>query len=91
QRYQLDPVATVAFLSTALFDAYDKKILDLATQAPADPSLRTVSTSELVSADRKLWKEISSLHSAGWNLDDALHEMTTVRSDVGNHLQLRAR
>ena len=71
--------------------AYDKKILDLATQAPTDPSLRTVSTSELVSADRKLWKEISSLHSAGWTLDDALHEMTTVRSDVGNLLQLRAR
>ena len=71
--------------------AYDKKILDLATQAPTDPSLRTVSTSELVSADRKLWKEISSLHSAGWNLDDALHEMTTVRSDVGNLLQLRAK
>ena len=71
--------------------AYDKKVLDLATQAPADPSLRTVSTSELVSADRKLWKEISSLHSSGWTLDDALHEMTTVRSDVGNLLQLRAR
>ncbi|CAE7408610.1 unnamed protein product [Symbiodinium sp. KB8] len=71
--------------------AYDKKVLDLATQAPTDPSLRTVSTSELVSADRKLWKEISSLHSSGWTLDDALHEMTTVRSDVGNLLQLRAR
>ncbi|OLP89621.1 hypothetical protein AK812_SmicGene28887 [Symbiodinium microadriaticum] len=71
--------------------AYDEKILDLATQAPADPSLHTVSTSELVSADRKLWKEISSLRSSGWNLDDALHEMTTVRSDVGNLLQFRAR
>ena len=71
--------------------AYDKKILDFATQAPSDASLRTVSTSELVSADRKLWKEISTLYASGWTLDDALHELTTVRSDVGNLLQLRAR
>ena len=71
--------------------AYDKKILDLATQAPSDASLRTVSTSELVSADRRLWKEISTLYGCGWSLDDALHELTTVRSDVGNLLQLRAR
>ncbi|CAE7689465.1 unnamed protein product, partial [Symbiodinium necroappetens] len=71
--------------------AYDKQILDLATQAPSDASLRTVSTSELVSADRKLWKEISTLCASGWTLDDALHELTTVRSDVGNLLQLRAR
>ena len=35
--------------------------------------------------------EISLLHSTGWSLDDALHEMTSVRSDVGNLLQLRAR
>ena len=40
---------------------------------------------------RKLWREISLLHSTGWSLDDALHEMTSVRSDVGNLLQLRAR
>ena len=71
--------------------AYDKKVLDLATQAPSDASLRTVSTSELVSADRRLWKEISTLCGCGWSLDDALHELTTVRSDVGNLLQLRAR
>ena len=71
--------------------AYDKKILDWATQTPSDASLRTVTTQELVAADRKLWREISLLHSTGWSLDDALHEMTSVRSDVGNLLQLRAR
>eukprot|EP00439_Symbiodinium_sp_Y106_P000945 s7526_g1.t1 len=69
--------------------AYDKKkILDWATQTPSDASLRTVTTQELVAADRKLWREISLLHSTGWSLDDALHEMTSVRSDVGNLLQL---
>ena len=71
--------------------AYDKKVLDWATQTPSDASLRTVSTSELVSADRRLWREISSLCTAGWTLDDALHEMTHVRSDIGNLLQFRAR
>ncbi|CAE7232628.1 unnamed protein product [Symbiodinium sp. CCMP2456] len=59
--------------------AYDKKILDWATQTPSDASLRTVTASELVSADRKLWREIASLCAAGWTLDDALHEMTHVR------------
>ena len=71
--------------------AYDKKILDWATQTPSDASLRTVTTSELVASDRKLWREIASLCSTGWTLDDALHEMTHVRSDIGNLLQFRAR
>ncbi|CAE7459247.1 unnamed protein product [Symbiodinium sp. KB8] len=73
------------------FEAFDKKVLDLATHSPADASLRTVTTTELVAADRKLWQEIASLHSTGWSLDDALHEMTTVRADIGNLLQYRAK
>ena len=31
------------------------------------------------------------MHSSGWTLDDVLHEITTVRSDIGNLLQLRAK
>jgi len=75
----------------ARIKAFDKKVLDWATQSPADHSLRTVTTTELVAADRKLWQELSSMHSSGWTLDDALHEITTVRSDIGNLLQLRAK
>ena len=75
----------------ARLKAFDEKVLDLATHSPADASLRTVTATELVSADRKLWQEIASLHSTGWSLDDALHEMTTVRADIGNLLQYRAR
>ena len=75
----------------ARLKAFDKKVLDLATHSPADASLRTVTTTELVAADRKLWQEIASLHSTGWSLDDALHEMTTVRADIGNLLQYRAK
>ena len=42
--------------------AYGRKILDWAMQSPSDASLRTVTTQELVAADRKLWREISLLH-----------------------------
>ena len=75
----------------ARLKALDKKVLDAATQSPSDASLRTVTTTELVAADRKIWHEIALLHSTGWTLDDALHEITTVRADVANLLQLRAK
>jgi hypothetical protein len=42
-------------------------------------------------ADRKLWQEIIALHTAGWSLDDALHEMTTVRADISVLLMPRPR
>ncbi|CAE7213397.1 unnamed protein product [Symbiodinium sp. KB8] len=75
----------------ARLKALDKKVLDASTQNPSDPSLRTVTTTELVAADRKIWHELALLHSTGWTLDDALHELTTVRADVANLLQLRAK
>ncbi|CAE7324957.1 unnamed protein product, partial [Symbiodinium sp. CCMP2456] len=75
----------------ARLKAFDKKILDLATHSPTDASLRTVTTAELVSADRRIWQEIALLQGQGWTLDDALHELTTVRSDLGNLLQYRAK
>ena len=76
----------------AVLKAFDKKILDICTQSLAsDSGLRTVNTHELLNADRKLWNEISSLHSEGWTLDEALHEMTSIRADIHALLQPRAR
>ncbi|CAE7270523.1 unnamed protein product, partial [Symbiodinium sp. KB8] len=74
----------IAFCTGALLarlKALDKKVLNAATQNPADPSLRTVTTTELVAADRQIWHEIALLHRTGWTLDDALHELTTIRAD----------
>ena len=71
---------------------FDKKIFDYATAStPADTGLRNVNLHELLHADRKLWNEIASLHSQGWTLDNALHELTHVRSDIHGLLQQRAR
>ena len=76
----------------ATLKAFDKKILDICTQAlSADSGLRTVNTHELLQADRKLWHEIASLRAEGWSLDEALHEMTAIRADVHALLQPRAR
>ena len=76
----------------AVLKAFDKKILDICTQSLApDSGLRTVNTHELLNADRKLWNEISSLHSEGWTLDEAVHEMTSIRADTHALLQPRAR
>ena len=76
----------------ATLKAFDKKILDICTQQlSAESGLRTVNTHELLHADRKLWNEISSLHSEGWSLDAALHEMTAIQADMHALLQPRAR
>ena len=76
----------------AVLKAFDKKILDICAQSLAsDSGLRTVNTHELLNADRKLWNKISSLHSEGWTVDEALHEMTSIRADIHALLQPRAR
>ena len=76
----------------AVLKAFDKKILDICAQSLAsDSGLRTVNTHELLNADRKLWNEISRLHSEGWTLDEALREMTSIRADIHALLQPRAR
>ena len=75
-----------------ILKAFDAKVFELATQSMApDSGLRTVNTSELLQADRKLWGELAALHSEGWSLDEALHEMTKVRSDMHALLQPRAK
>ena len=76
----------------ATLKAFDKKVLDICTQQlSAESGLRTVNTHELLQADRKLWNEISNLHSEGWSLDEALHQMTSIRADMHALLQPRAR
>ena len=72
--------------------AFDKRTHELATQSlSADSGLHTVSTQELLQADRKIWYEIASMHADGWTLDQALHEITKIRSDLPGLLQPRAR
>ena len=72
--------------------AFDMRMHELATQAlSADSGLRTVTTQELLQADRKIWYEIASMHADGWTLDQALHEITEMRSDLPSLLQPRAR
>ena len=66
-----------------MLHASDKRIFDLATQSLApDSGLREVHTQELLQADR---------NSEGWSLDEALHELTKVRSDFHALLQPRAK
>ena len=72
--------------------AFDKRVLDLALPDLADNSLRGPTTQELLAADRNIWGSIGSLVSSGWSLDDeALYEVTSIRSDLSNLLQPRPR
>ena len=69
---------------------FDKKVADMCLKQPEKGSgLRTVTTTEMLAADRRLWSTISGLLAEKWSLDDALHEMTHIRSDVASLLMLR--
>ena len=94
----LMPIQTIFRNALALCNAahlkslkdFDKKIADLCLKQPDRTcGLRTVTTQELLSADRRMWNTISDLLREGWSLDEALHEMTTVRSDIPTLLQWR--
>ena len=75
-----------------ILKAFNEKVFEFATQnLGTDSSLRTVHTAELLQADRKLWSELAAMHSDGWSLDQALREMTKVRSDMHAQLQPRAK
>ena len=70
----------------------DAKVLEYATaNIPQDLGLRTVNMTELLQADRKIWSELSSMCARGWSLDDSLHELTHIRSDLHTLLQPRPR
>ena len=72
-----------------ILKAFDAKGFEATQSLAPDSGLRTVQTAELLQADRKLWSELALLHSEGWSLDQALHEMTKVRSDMHALLQPR--
>ena len=67
---------------------FDNRVAEYAWATPA-LGLRTVTTQEFLSADRKLWQTIADLLAQKWSLDDALYELTSIRNDIPSLLQLR--
>lgn len=70
---------------------YSQKFISLLTQRVAsETGLRTATVLEAQAADRQIWGTISELvNDRKWTFDQALHEMTHVRSDLSVLLQLR--
>ena len=96
--YQLSQILSLHSVAVALckgchlstLRAYDRAFLELATKRYAsDLNLRSPLASELEHADRMLWDQVSTLLSEDWKLDDALHQVTAVRSSL--HVLLAAR
>lgn len=70
---------------------YSHKFCNLAgARFDPDSGLRAPSCPELVQADQSLWQKIGDLYHRGWTLDDAVHEICQVRSDMEALLQPRA-
>ena len=63
--------------------ALDQQIASMCLAQP-DPalSLRTVTTSKLLHADRKIWGTIVDLLHRKWSMDDAFHELTHGRMEL---------
>lgn len=72
---------------------YTQKFLSFLTQkTDPDAGLRNANITEAQHADQKVWGVIADLMSErGWNMDDALHELTHIRHDLPSWLQLRPR
>ena len=78
-------LASLRTLDTKFFKAYT------AVYAP-ELGLRPPTFSEVQAADKQNWKDIFNLVDVeGWPMEDSLHELSTVRSDVGTLLQARPR
>ena len=73
--------------------AYSLKFLGFLTQKyDQDTGLRTPNIMEAQAADKHIWFTIGELvMDKGWSLDQALHEMTYIRSDMAMLLQARPR
>ena len=71
--------------------AYNLKFLGLiSTRLDSELGLRHVTVLEAQAADRMLWSIIADLTTdKGWNLNDSLHEVTVLRSDMIGLLQPR--
>ena len=89
--YQLSQILSLHSVAVSLckgchlstLKAYDRAFLELATKRySADLNLRTPFAQELEHGDRMLWEQVSSLLVDGWKLDDALHQVTAVRSSL---------
>jgi len=71
----------------------DQKMLAAFTKAySAESGLRAPSLKEYMEADRVIMKECYKLvNTQSWSLDDAFHELSTVRQDVSSYMQPRPR
>eukprot|EP00438_Fugacium_kawagutii_P030642 Skav205701 [mRNA] locus=scaffold2824:18627:19832:- [translate_table: standard] len=71
--------------------AFSQKFIGyLAQKVDQDSNLRVPTVTEAQSADRQMWHVMAELvNEKGWQLDDALHELTHIRHDMPSLLQLR--
>ena len=86
-------LALVESAHLAVLRAYSIKFLSHLTQKlDQETGLRNPTILEAQSADKLIWATISELVSEkGWSLDQAVHELTHVRSDLATLLQARPR
>ena len=77
----------------ATLRAYSIKSLSLlSAKLEPETGLRTPTILEAQSADKHLWAVVSDLvQEKSWSLDQALHEITYVRSEMSTWLQARPR
>ena len=77
----------------ATLRAYSIKFLSLlSAKLEPETGLRPPTILEAQSADKHLWPVVSDLvQEKSWRLDQALHELTYVRSDMSTWLQARPR
>ena len=86
-------LALVDSCHLAVLRAYSIKFLSYLTQRlDQETGLRNPTIIEAQSADKLIWATISELVSEkGWSLDQSVHELTHVRSDLATLLQARPR
>ena len=86
-------LALVESCHLAVLRAYSIKFISYLTQKlDQETGLRNATILEAQSADKLVWATISELVSEkGWSLDQAVHELTHVRSDLATLLQARPR
>ncbi|CAE7197394.1 unnamed protein product [Symbiodinium natans] len=70
---------------------YNRRFLSKAFERfPSESGLRAPSAQEALQADQKLWQGIAHLYNhEQWTLDNAIHEVVVVRSEVQQLLQPR--
>ena len=86
-------LALVESAHLAVLRAYSIKFISHLTQKlDQETGLRNPTILEAQSADKLIWATISELVAErGWSLDQAIHELTHVRSDLATLLQARPR